>query len=49
MVIIGVYQLVSNRAILEHTCMENIKKIYTYAGKYYDQQQYKAITEAAMV
>ena len=28
---------------------EKYQKIYTYAGKYNDQQQYKAIIEAEMV
>ena len=48
-VTIGVYQLLSNSAIYEHRCLENIKKLYKYDGKCEDQQQYKDIIEAAMV
>ena len=33
----------------EHKCLENIKKLYKYAGKYEDQQQYKDILEAATI
>ena len=33
----------------EHRCLENIKKLYKTAGKCDDQQQHKAIIEAAMV
>ena len=32
-----------------HRCLENIKKLYTSAGKCNDQQQYIAINEAALV
>ena len=27
----------------EHICLENIKKLYKYAGKFDDQHQYKAV------
>ena len=33
----------------EHRCQENINNLYKTAGRYYDQQQYKAILEATMV
>ena len=33
----------------EHGCPENINKLYKYAGKKDDQQQYKAIIESAMI
>ena len=39
----------SNNAIYEHKCLENIKKLYKQAGKCDDQQQFKDILEAAMV
>ena len=48
-VTIGVYQLLSNSAIYEHRCLENIKKLYKYYGKCDDKKQYKAIIEAEMV
>ena len=48
MATIGVYQLLSNSYLYEHICLENINKLYKYAGKYEYQQQYKAILEAAM-
>ena len=41
--------MLSNNAIYEHGCLENIKKLYTYDGKWYYQQHYKAIIEIAMV
>ena len=49
MVTIGVDQSLSNSAIYEHRCLKNIKKLYKYAGKCDDQQQYKVIIEAEMV
>ena len=33
----------------KHLCLENINKLYKYAGKCDDQNQYKAIMEATMV
>ena len=48
MVTIGFKQSLSNNAMYEHRCMENIKKLYKYSGKCYDQQQDKAILEEAM-
>ena len=33
----------------KHRCLENIKKLYTSAGKYDYKKQYKAIIEAEMV
>ena len=49
MVHIGVYQSLSNIAMYEHRCLENIKKLYKSGGKFDDQQQYRDITESAMV
>ena len=48
-VTIGVYLSLSNSAIYEHRCLENIKKFYKYDGKCEDQQQYKDIIRATMV
>ena len=42
-------QVLSNSAMYEHRCLENIKSLYKYAGKHDNRQQYKAIIEAAMV
>ena len=39
MVAIGVYQLLSNSAMYELSCLENVKKLYKYSGKCDDQQQ----------
>ena len=49
MVTIGVDQSLSHIMLYEHRCLENIKKLYKYSGKYDDKNQYKAIIEAAMV
>ena len=49
MVTIGIYQLLSKSALYENICLENIKKLYYYADKYYDQQQYRAIIEVDVV
>ena len=49
MVTIVIYQLLISSALYEHVCLENINKLYKYAGKYDDQQQYKSIIETAMV
>ena len=46
---IGIDQSLSNNAIYEHKCLENIKKLYKQAGKCDDQQKFKDIIEAAMV
>ena len=46
---IGIDSSLSNNAIYEHKCIENIKKFYKQAGKFDDQQQFKDILEAAMV
>ena len=48
-VTIGIDQLLSNKAMYKHRYLENIKKLYTSAGKYDDQKQYKDILEADMV
>ena len=39
----------SNSAMYEHICLENMKKFYKSAGKYDDQQRYKAVNESSMV
>ena len=46
---IDIHPSLSNNAIYEHKCLENIKKLYKQAGKCDDQQQLKYILEAAMV
>ena len=46
---IGIDQSLSNNAIYEHKCLENIKNIYKQAGKCDKQQQFKDILEAAIV
>ena len=46
---IGIDQYLSNNAIYEHKCLENIKKLYKQAGKCGGHQQLKDIVEAAMV
>ena len=49
MVTIVIDQSLSNSAMYEHICQENIKKLHNSAGKYDYQQQYKYIIESAMV
>ena len=46
---IGIDPSLSNNAIYEHKCLENIKKLYKQAVKCDNQQQFKDILEAAMV
>ena len=46
---IGIEQFLSNNAIYEHKCLENIKKLYKQDGKSDDQQQLKDVIEDAMV
>ena len=46
---IGIHPSLSNNALYEHKCLENIKKLYKQAGKCDDQQQFKDIIETAMV
>ena len=46
---IGLHPSLSDNAIYEHKCLENIKILYKQAGKFDDQQQFKDILEAAMV
>ena len=46
---IGIDQLFSNRPSVEHKFLNNIKKIYEYAGKCDDQQNLNNILDAAMV
>ena len=40
---IGIDQSLSNNAIYEHKCLENIKKLYKKAGKCDNQKQLKDI------
>ena len=49
MVTIGVDQLLSNIEMYENRCLENIKKLYKYASKWYDKQKYKAIIKISMI
>ena len=49
MVIIGVDQSLSNSDLYEQRCLENTKKLYNYAGKCDDKQQYISFLEEAMV
>ena len=49
MIVIGAEQSLSNSAMYEHICLENINKLYESSGKYDDQQQYKAIIEAEII
>ena len=46
---IGIDQSLSNNALYEHKCLENIKKLYKHAGKCDYQQQFKDFIEAVMV
>ena len=46
---IGIDQYLSNNALYEHKCLENIQKLYKHFGKYDDHQQIKDILEADMV
>ena len=48
-VTIGVEQSLSESAMYEHRCLENINKLYKYAVKCDYQEQYKAVIEATMV
>ena len=45
-VTIGINQSLSNCTMYEHISMENIKKLYTSAGKCNDQLKFKAIIDA---
>ena len=40
---IGIDQSLSNNALNEHKCLENIKKLYKQAGKCDNKQQFKDI------
>ena len=46
---IGVDQSLSNNALFEHKCLQNIKNIYKHAGNWDNQKQFKDILEAAIV
>ena len=46
---IGIHPSLSNNAIYEHKCLENIKKLYKQDGKFEDQKQFKDVLEADMV
>ena len=49
MVTIGIDQPLRNCAMYKHIWQENINKLYTSAGKYNDQLQFKAVIEVSMV
>ena len=46
---ISIDQSLSNNALFEHKCLQNIKKLYKHDGKFEDQQQFKDIIKAALV
>ena len=46
---IGIDQTLSNDALFEQKCLQNINKLYKHSGKCDDQQQFKDILEAGMV
>ena len=46
---IGIDQSLSNNAIYEQRCLQNINNLYENAGKCDEQQQLKDIIEATMV
>ena len=46
---IGIHPSLSNNAIYENKCLENIKKLYKQSGKFEKQQQFIDIIEAVMV
>ena len=46
---IGIHPSLSNNAIYEHKCLENIKRLYKQTGNCDNQQQLKDILEADMV
>ena len=46
---IGIDQSLSNNALFEHKCLQNIKNLYKHSGKCDDQQQFKDIIEDTMV
>ena len=45
---IGIDQSLSNSAVFEQRCIQNINKLYKHSVKCDDQQQFKYILEAAM-
>ena len=49
MVTIRFDQSLSNSAMYEHRCLENINNLYKFDGKCDDQQHEKAIIEEEMV
>ena len=48
MVTIRIDRLLCNSVMNEHRCLEKIKRLLKIAGKYNNQQHYKAILEAEM-
>ena len=46
---INIYLSPFNMSTFEHNFMNNIKKIYQHAGKFYDQQNFKDVINAFMV
>ena len=49
MVTIGIDQSLSNCAMYERRCLENINKLYTSSGKCDNQLQFKSVIEASML
>ena len=49
MVTIGIGKSLRNSPLYKHIRLENIKKLYKWAGKCENQQQYKDIIEVEMV
>ena len=46
---IDIDQSLSNNALFEHRCLQNIRKLYKHSGKFDNQQELRYILEAAMV
>ena len=46
---IGIDQSLSNRSSFEHKCLNNIKKIYQHADKWYNQKNLKDVLDSDMV
>ena len=40
---IGIDKILSNSALFEHRCLQNIKILYKYACKCYDKKNFKGI------
>ena len=46
---VGIDQSLSNNALFEHKCIQNINKLYKHSGKCDGQQWFKYILEEDMV